>query len=285
MKMAHENWIGMTNQHWHQSAIGELREHLEARTLARLLLDAATGKRFAHLVAPDDELPNPNLELLNGWLERARRGEPLPYIVGRAPFFGRDWGIEAGVLIPRSETEHLVEGVLESAPEGALIAELGTGSGIVAGTIALERPQSSLWATEISPVARRVARRNFEELGARVEILEGEYHDWLAPLCNLPLLDVVASNPPYIPSEEIESLQLSVRDFEPRLALDGGKDGLAPYRQIAAGGRAHLREGGFVALEVGHDQRGAIEDIFSDWARIVWKFDVQGIARIALVWK
>jgi len=285
MKMARENWIGMTNQHWHLTATHDLRDHLEARTLARLMLDAATDKRFAHLVAPDAALSNANLQLLNDWLERAKAGEPWPYILRRAPFFGRDWHVEAGVLIPRPETEHLVEGVLECAPEGALIAELGTGSGIIAGTIALERPQFSLWATELSPVARDVARRNWEELGAHIHILEGDLGNWLGPLHNLPPLDVIASNPPYIPSGEIGSLQTSVREFEPRLALDGGKDGLASYRQIAAGGRAHLRGGGFVALEVGHDQRGPIEAIFCDWARIQWKFDVQGIARIALVWK
>lgn len=283
--MARENRMSMTNQHWHQSATHELRDHLEARTLARLMLDAATSKRFAHLVAPEDELSSANLQLLNGWLERAKAGEPLPYILGQAPFFGRDWHVAAGVLIPRPETEHLVEGVLENAPDGALIAELGTGSGIIAGTIALERPQFSLWATELSPVARAVARRNWEELGARVHLLEGALDDWLGPLRPLPAFDCIASNPPYIPSEEIENLQTSVRDFEPRLALDGGADGLNPYRQIVAGGRAYLRKGGFVALEVGHDQRGAIEDIFRDWARVQWKFDVQNIARVALVWK
>jgi len=285
MKMTRKNWMSMTNQHWHQGATHELRDHLEARTLARLMLDAARGKRFAHLVAPEDVLSSTNLELLNGWLERAKLGEPLPYILGTAPFFGRDWGVEAGVLIPRPETEHLVESVLEFAPEGALIAELGTGSGIVAGTIALERPQFWVWATEVSPVAREVATRNWEELGARVQLVEGALDDWLGPLRDLPPLDCIASNPPYIPSGEIEHLQTSVREFEPRLALDGGADGLAPYRQIAAGGRAHLREGGFVALEVGHDGRGAIEAIFRDWQRIAWKFDVQGIARVALVWK
>jgi len=275
----------MTNQHWHQNAAHELRDHLEARTLARLLLDAATGKRFAHLIAPDDVLSSANLELLNVWLERAKSGEPLPYILGRAPFFGRNWGVEAGVLIPRPETEHLVEGVLEFAPRGARIAELGTGSGIIAGTLALERPRSSVWATEVSLSARRIASENWERLGARVHLLGGAPDDWLGPLAGLPPFHCIASNPPYIASGEIENLQTSVRDFEPRLALDGGQDGLNPYRQIAAGGRAHLREGGFLALEVGHDQRASIEDIFRNWARISWKFDVQGIARVALVWK
>lgn len=277
----------MTNHHWLAHATRALEPHPEARILARLLLDAATGTRFAHLLAPDEEL-SPSIEQpLNDWLRRAKVGEPLPYILGRAPFFGREWEVEPGVLIPRPETELLVEAVLEWAPANAKVADLGTGSGIIAGTLALERPKWKVFATELSPIAREVAARNFARLGARVELLEGRHNDWLGPFPRggLPRFDCLVSNPPYIASRAIEELQPSVRDFEPMLALDGGKDGLDPYRQIARGRSKLLVEGGFVALEVGHDQKSAIESLFENWSRLEWKFDLAGIARTCLVWK
>lgn len=275
----------MTNSHWLTQATRALNPHPEARTLARLLLDGATGIHFAHLLAPDDELLPALENKLNGWLQRVRGGEPLPYVLGTAPFYRRDWAVEAGVLIPRPETELLVEAVLEHAPKAARIAELGTGSGIVAGTLSLERPDWNVLASELSPVARAVAARNFESLGARVQLLEGRDSDWLGPLHDFAPLDCIASNPPYIPSSEIEGLQASVCDFEPRLALDGGRDGLNPYRQIAEGGREVLGDGGFVALEVGWDQKAGIEALFSGWRLLGWRFDLAGFARTALVWK
>ncbi len=275
----------MQNLAWLSHAIFQLEPHPEARTFARLLLDAATGTRFAHLLAPDDELLPATQQKLSDWLQRAKEGEPLPYILGNAPFFGRDWQVEAGVLIPREETELLVEAVLQHAPEAAKIAEMGTGSGIIAGTLSLERPDWNIFATELSPLARSVASRNFESLGARVHLIEARDNDWLGPIETFAPFDCIASNPPYIASGEIEKLQHSVRDFEPHLALDGGEDGLNPYRQIAARGRDSLRQGGFVALEVGWDQKVAIELLFENWTRLEWKFDWAGIARTALLWK
>lgn len=275
----------MTNFHWLAQATRALNPNAEARTLARLLLDAGTSTRFAHLIAPDDEVSPALEDKLNGWLHRVEEGEPLLYVLGVAPFYGRDWAVEAGVLIPRPETELLVESVLEHAPDAAKIADLGTGSGIVAGTWSLERSDWNVVATEVSPAAYAVAKRNFESLGARVQLLEGREDDWLGSIEQLAPFDCIASNPPYIASGEIEGLQASVRDFEPRLALDGGADGLNPYRQIAAGARELLGDGGFVALEVGWDQKAAVEALFSGWSRLQWRFDLAGIARTALVWK
>ena len=276
----------MTNSQWLEHANQRLHPHEEARFLARRLLDDATTTQFAHLIAPDDEL-NPTLEgELNARLVRLEQGEPLPYVLGFAPFYGRDWRVERGVLIPRPETELLVEAVLEHLQKpSARVAELGTGSGILAGTLALERTKWKVFATELSPKARAVALGNFTGLSARVELIEGRENDWLGPIEHLAPLDCIASNPPYIASSEIEKLQQSVREFEPRLALDGGEDGLNPYREIAANGRELLGEGGFVALEVGWDQKQQIEALFASWSRLEWKWDFQGIARTALVWK
>ncbi len=276
----------MTHQQWLNHALQRLRETEDARLFARRLLDDATSIRFAHLMAPDAQL-NPEIEAQLGTrLTRIEGGEPLPYVLGSAPFFGRDWHVEAGVLIPRPETELLVEAVLKHLPQPeARVAELGTGSGIVAGTLALERPNWTVFATELSPEARAVAQGNWKEFHARVELIEGRDGDWLGPIEHLAPLDCIASNPPYLSSCELESLQTSVRDFEPRLALDGGEDGLNPYRQIASGGRELLGEGGFVALEVGWDQKDAIENLFANWRGFSWKFDLQNIARTAVVWK
>ena len=276
----------MTNSQWLAHAIHRLRAHEDARLLAQRLLDDATRIQFAHLMAPDEPLSAEIEAQLNARLTRIEAGEPLPYVLESAPFFGRDWNVASGVLIPRPETELLVEAVLEHLSEPkARVAELGTGSGIIAGTLALERPDWSVFATELSSQARAIASSNWNTLNAKVQLIEGRAGEWLGPISSIAPLDCIASNPPYIPSRDMDALQASVRDFEPRLALDGGEDGLNPYRQIAANGRELLGEGGFVALEVGWDQRHAIERLFSEWSRLKWKFDLQNIARTAVVWK
>ena len=280
----------MTHSEWFQFAVNHLRSHLpdasEERLLARRLLDHETGQQHAHLLSPDARLSSDSQERLDGWLSRLEKGEPLPYVLGVASFWGREWGVQSGVLIPRPETELLVEAVLENLrTDQARVVELGTGSGIIAGTLGLERPEWELLATDVSAVARATAADNFARLGASVRILEGRVDDWLGPIEPFAPFDCLVSNPPYIPLREIEDLQFSVREFEPRLALDGGEDGLNPYRQIAAEGRSLLKESGFVALEVGWDQREQIEDLFADWLRLEWRFDFQNIARTCLVWR
>ncbi|RYX86204.1 peptide chain release factor N(5)-glutamine methyltransferase [bacterium] len=280
----------MTHLEWFQFATHRLQTTLpdsgEARLLARRLLDDATKQNHAHLLSPDSLLSENDEANLGTSLTRLEAGEPLPYVLGFAPFWNRDWQVAQGVLIPRPETELLVEGVLDNLKaKHARVAELGTGSGIIAGTLALERPEWEVLATDVSPEARIVAADNFHNFKARVQLIEGAFDDWLGPIEPFAHFDCIASNPPYIPSAEIERLQTSVREFEPRLALDGGEDGLNPYRQIAARGRELLNEGGFVALEVGWDQRPAIEELFRDWRRLEWKFDFQNIARTCLVWK
>ena len=279
----------MTNLEWFQFATHHLQSALpdsgEARLLARRLLDHTTGRNHTHLLSPDTPLPPTTEAELSANLQRVAGGEPLPYVLGTAPFYNRDWHVRPGVLIPRPETELLVEAVLENLPAPpARVAELGTGSGIIAGTLSLERPDWQLFATDVSPEARAIAGENFTHLSAHVQILEGLPNDWLGPIAPHTPFDCISSNPPYIPSREIERLQTSVRDFEPRLALDGGEDGLNPYRQIAAHARDLLTTRGFVALEVGHDQKQTIETLFREWSRLEWKFDFQNIARTCIVW-
>ncbi len=280
----------MTHLEWFHFATHRLQTALpdsgEARLLARCLLDHATGCNHAHLMAPDTPLDRVKATGLGTLLARLETGEPLPYVLGTAPFWNRDWRVRPGALIPRPETELLVEAVLENLPATqASVAELGTGSGIIAGTFALERPNWGVIATDVSPEARAVAAENFAHFDASVQLIEGTPDDWLGPITPFAPFDCIASNPPYIPSHKIERLQASVRDFEPRLALDGGEDGLNPYRQIAKSGRNLLTPQGFVALEVGWDQKQAIEALFQDWSRLEWKLDFQNIPRTCLVWK
>lgn len=281
--MTHENWI----QHATDSLSLRPLERREARSHARLLLDAVSGIRFAHLLRAEIELSDETREKLEKSLARLQKGEPLPYILGKAPFFGRDWRVGSGVLIPRPETELLIEAILARFDQNPRrVADLGTGSGIIAGTLAIERPQWKLWASEVSPTAREIARHNFQNyaLERRIEWLEGQKDDWLAPLEPFPPLDLLVSNPPYIARAEIENLQIEVRDFEPRLALDGGEDGLHPYRQIAARGRQFLVPNGLCALEIGADQGQSVPALFEAafWSVESVLKDGAGLDRVVL---
>ncbi len=258
---------------------------LEARSQARLLLDGATQTRYSHLVAPDHVLEPGMFQRLQLWLGEAARGRPIPYILNRAPFFGLHWEVDERVLIPRPETELLVETTLQllsNAPTNApKIADLGTGSGIIAVTLQKNRPDSAVFALDISAGALQIARRNAETHGVSLHFLQGE-GDWLTPLQPFAPFDAIVSNPPYIPAREIESLEIGVREFEPRGALDGGEDGLDPYREIARGAASYLSETGFVALEIGATQFESIRGIFETrgWTTEAPRRDLVGIERV-----
>jgi release factor glutamine methyltransferase len=200
------------------------------------------------------------------WLKRRADGEPLQYILQEQEFFGRPFRVSPAVLIPRPETEILAETVLREADriwgERPLsVCDVGTGSGALAVTLAAERPLWTLWATDISSAALEVAKDNAMRNGVeeRVRFFRGE---WLAPLRQGGVrVDVVVSNPPYIPSNDIPSLEQQVRDFEPRIALDGGEDGLDPYRRILAQIPDVLRVPGLVAFEVGEGQSRRVGEL------------------------
>ncbi len=215
-------------------------------------------------------------------VERRGAREPLQYLRGRQEFFSREFVIDASVLVPRAETEILVEAVLERARPLARpsIVDVGAGSGAIAVTLALELPCARIVGTESSVEALRVARANAERLGAaaRVELRRG---DLLAP-CAGERFDLVVSNPPYVARAEIDALEPEVRDYEPRLALDGGPDGLAIYRRLAAEAASVLAVGGAVAIEIGQGQRAAVEGIFAavGFAAPEAHRDLAGIERV-----
>ena len=239
----------------------------EAHTRARLLLDFAVGKRYAHLMAPTQVLEDAQLGAFERALARVARGEPLPYIVGEQEFLGRAFEVGSGTLIPRPETEYLVEAACKYLQplenDGKLqIADLGTGSGAIAISLALEVPLARVLATDISGEALEVASRNARRHGVqdRVEFVLSDA-SWVAPLQGRTFAAIV-SNPPYIAARDIEELQIEVRDFEPRAALDGGADGLDVYRIFAAQLGKYLQPSGFVALEVGAEQWADVAGLF-----------------------
>ena len=219
---------------------------------ARLLLEYATGCSHTDLRArPETPVIAPAYAQFAEWVARRAAGEPLAYLVGEAEFRGRVFQVSPAVLIPRPETEVLVDLALEKlkgvvAPR---VLDLGTGSGIVAISLALECPKARIATVDISFEAISVARNNAGRLGAAIEFRQS---DWFAALAG-ETYDLIVSNPPYV-AEGDPHLQLNGLPFEPRLALTDGADGLACIRNIIAGAAAHLTPGGWLLFEHGYDQ-------------------------------
>jgi len=191
--------------------------------------------------------------------QRAAR-KPLQYILGSQSFYGLELRVDEAVLIPRQETETLCERALAAmeALRAPAVADICTGSGAIAIALKVNRPDARVWATDASPEALRLARENAEQNGAEITFLEG---DLLAPLTGLTF-DCIVSNPPYIPSGALNGLQPEVR-YEPRMALDGGADGLTFYRRLAQDAPACLNRGGSILAELGDGQAEAAAELFA----------------------
>lgn len=230
---------------------------------AELLVAHALGLRRIDLYLRFDQpLVERELAAIRALVERRRRHEPVAYILGSREFYGRSFMVDRRVLIPRPETEVLVEAALSLLPppmDGSPLRalDLCTGSGCVAITLACERPDLLVDAVELSGAAADVARANALRLGVadRVRVLEGSLYK---PLESGLRYAVIVSNPPYVPSAEIDTLMPDVAQYEPRLALDGGDDGTAILQPLLAGARAWLAEGAAVAVEVGDDQASLV---------------------------
>lgn len=255
------------------------------RLTAELLLAHALGMDRVHLyVEFDRPLDEGERARFRDLVQRRARGEPTYYLTGRRLFFGRPFYVDRRTLIPRPETEHLVEAALihlVGDGEGRHILDLCTGSGCVGLSILAERPRARLCATDLSPEALAVARQNARALGveARAEFLQG---DLFAPVTGRRF-DLIAANPPYVPRAEIAQLAPEVQ-HEPAMALDGGEDGLELIRRIVAGAPAFLKSGGALCLEIGEGQGaalwGALSDAGFEAARI--ECDLAGLERVAL---
>lgn len=225
--------------------------------------------------------------LLTAQVVRRTNREPIQHILGSANFFGHDFEVSPDVLIPRPETEQLV--VLacrktQNIPE-PVIYDLGTGSGCIAITLAKRLPGATVIASDVSEPALRLAKRNAARLGVEANV-QFRQADGLA-LASEEQVHLLLSNPPYIPTAEIGELQPEVREFDPKLALDGGIDGLVFYRELAALGQALLLPGGALLAEFGDGQESAIEKLFRDaaWPSVDFANDLSGKPRIVIASK
>jgi len=210
----------------------------------------------------DRPLADPELDRLRALVGRRRKHEPVAYILGRREFWGRSFEVGPAVLVPRPETETLVERALELLEDDATgpLLDLCTGSGAIALTLLAERPALRADATDISADALEVAARNAEALGVadRVRLLEG---DLFAPLPAESRYRLAVCNPPYVAEADLETLARDIVDHEPRVALVAGADGLAVVRRLAGEARARLEPGGVLLVEVGAGQAGAVTEL------------------------
>jgi release factor glutamine methyltransferase len=265
-----------------ESALKDGPHPEKARRDAELLLMRTVKRNRAWLIAHDDELLADHLCLsYTKLLERRRKGEPIQYITGETEFYGLPFLVTPDVLIPRPETEHLVEKVIEMGAcfEQPRIVDVGTGSGAIAVALAHKLPQASVTATDISAPALAVASENAKRNGVAVRLLEG---DLLAPVAG-ERFEIIISNPPYVTAADRDSLDVEVREYEPGLALFAGDDGLDVYLRLIPAAFDALVPGGFVALEIGYGQSTAIAELLAcaGFERIEFVPDLQGIPRVA----
>jgi release factor glutamine methyltransferase len=232
---------------------------------SRLLLEAAAGVTRVEIITdPHRLLTGEQMDTFEGYIERRLRREPVSHILGRKGFWKIMLSVTPHVLTPRPDTEVIVDEALKAFPEAMAfnMLDLGVGSGAILLAILAERPAAKGLGVDISEEALAVARENAAnlDLNNRAALLHG---DWTTGLAD-ESFDLVVSNPPYIATEEIETLDPEVKDHEPRVALDGGPDGLDPYRVLAPEILRVLKPGGLFAVEIGHTQARAVEALFRD---------------------
>jgi release factor glutamine methyltransferase len=276
---------------------------MNAELLIMFTLDCDRPYLYAH---PERELTADELSRYGAAIARRCTGVPAQYVTGHQEFWGMDLLVSPAVLIPRPETEHVIEAVLElstiwrghssprfltpqGAPEAAdkmpalRIVDVGTGSGAIALALAMELPSAEMLATEISPEALEVARAN----AARHELLARIVFHRTDLLSGLPLtmFDFVVSNPPYVGESEEESVQLDVRKFEPRTAVFAGPTGLEVIERLIPQAYEALRPQGWLVFEISGTIAEDVRRLLSGWSEVVIKNDLQGIARVAVARK
>jgi release factor glutamine methyltransferase len=255
----------------------------EAQREADLIIEHATGWRKARQMAEPEALLTPQSLAVIADIEKGRRRRmPLQYLLGEQYFMGLRFKVREGVLIPRADTETLVELALEFlAPLSApVFADIGTGSGCIAISILHALPAARAYAVDVSPVALAVAAENAQSLGvsSRLTLIECHWADFHAG----QLLDAIVCNPPYIPLSQASALLPEVGVFEPKQALfDADEDGLGFFRRLSVGAQAHLRVGGLLAVETGCDQGESVSALFrtTGWKEVGTTLDLNGIIR------
>lgn len=255
-----------------------------ARLDAELLISAVLKvERLSLYLDLDRPLGRAELQRIKALVKRRRSHEPIAYILGQRDFWGRTFEVSPAVLIPRPDTETLIEAALAVLPEDEplRILDLCTGSGCIGLTLAAERPASQVVLTDVSEEALAVAERNAERLGLsdRVTFRQGDLFDAIHPG---ERFDLIASNPPYIGEAEYATLDETVRGFEPRIALVAKEDGYRCYSRIADDAKGVLAPGGRMLLECGHQQAAEVENRLSEagWAEIRRHRDRGSIERV-----
>jgi release factor glutamine methyltransferase len=251
----------------------------EPRLTAEVLLSHALKRERTWLFAhPEEDLDGITGLRYDGFLQDRLHGKPCQYIIGRQEFYGRDFLLTQDVFIPRPETEYVVEQALKLSPRPAAILDVGCGSGNIAVTLSLEAGAPvRVFATDISAAALAVARANAKRLGARVAFLACDLASAIADRS----LELLVSNPPYIPTLEEQGLPREIRKFEPRIALFAGPEGLDVYRKLVAEAPRVLRPGGWIVFELGYRQVDAVCAMLDGrWSDVLVVSDLAGLPRV-----
>jgi release factor glutamine methyltransferase len=259
-----------------QNDIGSPR--LNAETLLMFVLDCNRAHLYGH---PERELTPDEQQRYDEAIAERARGVPTQYITGHQEFWGLDFLVSPAVLIPRPETEHLVETAIEIAGEleHPLVIDVGTGSGCIALALANELPKAEVHAAELSPDALEIARAN----AARLRLERVRFHA-TDVLDGFPdeFADIVVSNPPYVGECEAEKVQAQVRRFEPHMAVFGGPEGSELIRKVITQSQRVLRPGGWLLMEIGYTQSPLLEELLTGWNDVHFVPDLQGIPRVAV---
>jgi release factor glutamine methyltransferase len=281
-------------------AAGVPSHTLAAELLLMHALDRDRAWLYAH---PEEAIADSEAHLFISLIARRAAGEPTQHLTGKQEFWGLEFEVTPDVLIPRPETEHVIEVALDRlavrelraghkqtlSGEGLQIADIGTGSGCIAVALAKELPGATIYATDVSSAALAVARRNAarHSVSDRIHFIESNLLDDLVDSSlatrHSPLLfDLIASNPPYIGRREFPTLMREVRDHEPEIALYGGEEGYELYADLITQAAAHLKPGGILVLELGHNSLPAVQPLLEPptWINVGVTNDLAGIPRV-----
>lgn len=245
-----------------------------------LLLSVLNKNKSWLYLNPDFEVDNSSLEIFNSYIQRRLKNEPIAYIIGKCEFMGLDFKLNEHTLIPRADTEILVEKVLSIIEQENIkkVLDIGTGSGAIAVSIAKHKDVDVL-ALDINKDALYMAKENARANGVdKVRFLQSNLFENVEEK-----FDMIVSNPPYIETEEIQKLEPNVKDFEPILALDGGEDGLDFYREIIAKAKLYLNDKGYLAFEIGYNQAKAVSSLMEkEFKEIEILKDLASLDRVVL---
>jgi release factor glutamine methyltransferase len=273
-------WTPLKLIAWTQGYFARARVDAPRLTAEVLLAHALGCDRLRLYLDFDKPLAEGELARFRALVRRRAEGEPTAYLVGAKEFYGRSFRSDPRALVPRPETELVVEAALERLPPDGLVLDLCTGSGCVGVTLALERPGARVIATDVSAEALALARENAERLGSTLELLHG---DLFAPVPEDLRFHVIAANPPYVPTREMPGLARELHR-EPALALDGGQDGLAVTRRLVAGAAARLHGGGALVVEMHESHEQALPELCREagFASVETRRDLAGLPRLVV---